>query len=260
MQAAVCRRIAVFNPFGDESPGYHGSPHSFVANLHLALALCKTAKFTKCHKCHSSLLHRRPVAQHLVKTRACGGSTRAMSSSPALNPTLLVTWLALKVSSSPMLAHPLYCRASQSSVQRWEVMFSCRAPSQARVQQWHVYGIDVVLKQRSTLLDGAALCELLVLRLMRFRGACRVRYPQHHAKCVASRRHFLVSKNLADGQRLREQQRFSILEDEWFDSQEMADPSLSSCERDAAVPGVVVLKAHCAVNAARGGHHGQSLL
>jgi hypothetical protein len=31
-----------------------------------------------------------------------------------------------------------------------------------------LYGIDVGLKQRSTLLARAALCELLVLRLMRF--------------------------------------------------------------------------------------------
>jgi hypothetical protein len=111
-------------------------------------------------------------------------------------------------------AHPLYCLASRSSVQRWEVMFRCRAPSQAHAQQWHVYGIDVGLKQRSTLLASAALCELLVLRLMRFGGVCHVRYPQHHATCVVARRHFLVSKNLAqslfdEGQRLYGSQRFS---------------------------------------------------
>jgi hypothetical protein len=34
-----------------------------------------------------------------------------------------------------LMAHPLYCRASRSTVQRWEVMFRCRAPSQARAQQ-----------------------------------------------------------------------------------------------------------------------------
>ncbi len=60
-----------------------------------------------------------------------------------------------------------------------------------------MYGIDVGLKQRSALLARAALCELLVLRLMRFGGACRVRYPQQVATCVVSRRHFLVSKNQA---------------------------------------------------------------
>jgi hypothetical protein len=102
-------------------------------------------------------------------------------------------------------------------------MFRCRAPSQAHAQQWHVYGIDVGLKQRSTLLARAALCELLVLRLMRFGGACRVRYPQHHATCVVSRRHFLVSKHLShpadgvlqEGQRLYEQQRFSDAAKSW---------------------------------------------
>jgi hypothetical protein len=67
-----------------------------------------------------------------------------------------------------LTAHPLYCLASRSSVQRWEVMFRCRAPSQAHAQQWNINSIDVGLKQRSTLLARAALCELLVLRLMHF--------------------------------------------------------------------------------------------
>ncbi len=119
-----------------------------------------------------------------------------------------------------LLAHPLYCRASRSSVQRWEVMFCCRAPSRAHSQQWHVYGIDVGVTQRRALLTRAALCELLVLRLMRSRGAYGVRYPLRHATCVVSRRHFLVSKNLADGlfqegQRLCEQQRFSDAAKSW---------------------------------------------
>ena len=120
-----------------------------------------------------------------------------------------------------LAAHPLYCRASRSSVQRWEVMFGRHAPSPAYAQQWqHVYDIDVGLKQRSTLFTRAALCELLVLRLMHFRGACGVWYPLRHAKCVVSRRHFLVSKNLADGlfqegQRLYEQQRCSDAAKSW---------------------------------------------
>ena len=117
-------------------------------------------------------------------------------------------------------AHPLYCLASRSSVRRLEVMFRCRSPSQAHAQQWHVHGIDVGLRQRGTLLVRAVLCELLVLRLMRFRGAYGVRHPQHHATCVVSRRHFLVSKNLADGlfqqgQRLCEQQRYSEAAKSW---------------------------------------------
>jgi hypothetical protein len=55
-----------------------------------------------------------------------------------------------------LTAHPLYCLASRCSVQRWEVMFRRRAPSQAHAQQWHVYDINVGLKQRSTLLAKAA--------------------------------------------------------------------------------------------------------
>ena len=83
-----------------------------------------------------------------------------------------------------------------------------------------MYGIDVGLKQRSTLPARAALCELLMLRLMRFGGAWRVRYPQHHTTCVVSRRHFLVSKNLAqylfgEGQRLYGSQRCSDAAKSW---------------------------------------------
>ena len=116
-------------------------------------------------------------------------------------------------------AQSLYCRASRSSVQRWEVMFRCRAPSQAHAQQWHVYGMDVGLKQRSTLLARAAFCELLVLRMMHFGGVCGVKYPLRHAACVVSRRHFL-SKDLAyslfqEGQRLYEQHIFSDAVKSW---------------------------------------------
>jgi len=120
-----------------------------------------------------------------------------------------------------LTAHPLYCRASQSSVQRWEVMFGRRAPSRPHAQQWqHVHDIDVGVKQRSTLLTRAALCELLVLRLMRFRSACGVRYPLRHATCVVSRRNFLVLKNGGDGlflegQLLYEQQRYSDAAKSW---------------------------------------------
>jgi hypothetical protein len=117
------------------------------------------------------------------------------------------------------MAHPVYCLASRSSVQRWEVMFRCRSPSRAHAQQWQVYDIDVGLKQRSTLLARAALCELLVLRLMRFRSAGRCRYPLPRAACVVSRRHFLV-KNLADllfqeARRLYEQRRYNDAAKSW---------------------------------------------
>jgi hypothetical protein len=113
-----------------------------------------------------------------------------------------------------LMAQSSYCLASQSSLQRWEAMFRCRAPSQAFAPQWHVLGIDVGLKQRSTLFTRAALCELLVLRLMRFQGAYHVTHPLRHATCVVSRRHFVFAKNrtdgcLQEGQQLYEQQRFA---------------------------------------------------
>jgi TPR repeat protein len=55
---------------------------------------------------------------------------------------------------------------------------------------------------------------------MRFGGACCVRYPQHHATRVVSRRHFLMSKHLAEGlfhegQRLYEQRCFSDAAKSW---------------------------------------------
>ena len=119
-----------------------------------------------------------------------------------------------------LMAHPVYCLASRCSVQRWELMLRCRFPSRAHAQQWHVYDIDVGLKQRSSLLARAAFSEVLVLRLVGFRGACSVGRLLHHAKCVVSRRHFLVSKGLAEGlfeegQRLYEQERYSGAAKSW---------------------------------------------
>ena len=119
-----------------------------------------------------------------------------------------------------LMAHPVYCLASRCSVQRWELMLRCRFPSRAHAQLWHVYDIDVGLKQRSSLLARAAFSEVLVLRLVGFRGACSVGRLLHHATCVVSRRHFLVSKGLAEGlfeegQRLYEQERYSGAAKSW---------------------------------------------
>jgi hypothetical protein len=119
-----------------------------------------------------------------------------------------------------LMAQSLYCLASQTIVRRWDSMLHCRAPSQAFAQLGHVCDIDVGLKQRSTLLTRTALSELLVLRLMRLRGAYHVRHPLHHATCVLSRRHFFPSKNgthgrLHEGQLLHEQQRFSDAVTSW---------------------------------------------
>ena len=119
-----------------------------------------------------------------------------------------------------LMVQSLYCLASQIIVRRWGAMLHCRVPSQAFAQLGHVCDIDVGLKQRSTLLTRTALSELLVLRLMRFRGAYNVRHPLHHATCVLSRRHFFSSKNgtharLHEEQLLHEQQRFSDAVTSW---------------------------------------------
>ncbi len=88
-------------------------------------------------------------------------------------------------------AHPVYCLASQVSVQRWKDMIPCSSPSQNCVQQWHVAGMAIGLKQRRTLLCRDAWCAWLVLRLLFFQGDCSSRYPFNLAKCIASQRHFL---------------------------------------------------------------------
>ncbi len=98
-----------------------------------------------------------------------------------------------------LLAHPLYCLASQNSVQRWKVMFRCR-PWQyhAHAQQWHTASTlaGVHRKQRSSLLTRAAFCELLVLKMISTPGPYLVKTLLHLARCVVSRRHFLVTENL----------------------------------------------------------------
>ena len=115
------------------------------------------------------------------------------------------------------VAHPAYCLASRVCVQHWEA-----AQLQARAQQWNVYGSGIGLRQRRTLLCRGSVCELLVRRLMRFQGElqCGVWNALHHACCIISRRHFLVSKNAAEtlfqeGQRLYGEQRYSEAANSW---------------------------------------------
>jgi TPR repeat protein len=112
-------------------------------------------------------------------------------------------------------AYLLYCHASLSSVLRWNAMFSYRALSQAHMHRLRsqLYDNDMGMTQYRRLHIRSSLCDLLILRLNCFRGVCSVGNPQHHFKCIALRRHFLVSKDIEDlfqeGQRLCEQQRFS---------------------------------------------------
>jgi TPR repeat protein len=111
-------------------------------------------------------------------------------------------------------AHPAYCLASRACVQRY------RHASRAHAQQWNVYGSGIGLRQRRALLCRGALCAVVVRRLMRFQGQYVAMNALHHACCVISRRHFLVSKNAAEtlfqlGQRLYGEQRYMEAAKSW---------------------------------------------
>jgi hypothetical protein len=186
------------------------SPAKAVAKAVVKKERCKMAQKSLC------------PAQSSTSGTALGGQESRRAKHPRHT---FLAWFeahpALSIACPPpafvaeLTAHPLYCHASRSSVQRWEVIFGRRAPSRPQSQSWqHVYDIDVGFKQRGTLLTRAALCDLLVLRLMHFRRACGVRDPLRHATYVVSRRHYLVPKcggngMFQEGQLLYEQQRFS---------------------------------------------------
>ena len=117
-------------------------------------------------------------------------------------------------------AHPAYCLVSRACVQRWEAMLRYRHASRAPAQQWNVYGSGIGLRQRRALLCRGALCAVLVRKLMRFQGRYGAMKVLHHACCVISRRHFLVSKNAAEtlfekGQRLYGEQRYREAAESW---------------------------------------------
>ena len=105
-------------------------------------------------------------------------------------------------------------------MQRLEAMQRYRHESQAPAQQWNVYGSGIGLMQRRALLCRGALCAVLVRKLMRFQGQHGAMNALHHACCVISRRHFLVSKNAAEtlfekGQRLYGEQRYREAAESW---------------------------------------------
>ena len=114
------------------------------------------------------------------------------------------------------LAHPVFCLASRIIVQRWEVMFHCRAPSRAHAHQWRVLGIKISQKQLFALLARSAVLQALVQRLLCFQGKYRVRYPLHCARFIVSQSHFVGSKNLfQEGQRLYGEQRYREAAESW---------------------------------------------
>ncbi len=119
-----------------------------------------------------------------------------------------------------LMAHPVYCLASRISVQHWELMFRCRAPSHVHAQQWHVYDINVGLRQRRSLLARSALCEALVIRMICVQGTRRVKHPLRDMNCIVSQRHFLGFKNQAvrlfqDGLQLYGESQFNEAARSW---------------------------------------------
>jgi TPR repeat protein len=120
-----------------------------------------------------------------------------------------------------LTAHPLHCLASQINFARWRAMLRCRTPSPAHAPHWHVAGVDVGLQQRRTVLCGGALLCVLVPRLLYFQGKSGVNYPLNLVQRIASRRHFLGSKQdeaeglFEEGQRLYGEQRFSEAAERW---------------------------------------------
>jgi TPR repeat protein len=158
---------------------------------------------------------------YLVCRQCCGrGRVRvcAVTSCFSLHPAALVARHELL---AQLTAHPIYCLASQLSVQRWRAMLRCHTPSPAHAPHWHVTGIHVGLQQRRAVLCGGALLRVLVPRLLCVQGEYGVIYPLNLARRVASRRHFLGSKlNQAEGlfeegQRLYGDQRFSEAAERW---------------------------------------------
>ena len=100
-------------------------------------------------------------------------------------------------------------------------MLSFCIPSPAHALYWHAIGIHVGLQQRRDVLRGGALPSVLVPRLLCLQGKSGVRQPFHLAQRMASRRHFLGSKQdeaegvFQEGQRLYEEQRFSEAAERW---------------------------------------------
>jgi TPR repeat protein len=120
-----------------------------------------------------------------------------------------------------LTALPVRGLASQLNVRRWRAMLRFCIPSPAPALHWHAIGIDIGLQQRRDVLRGGALLSVLVPRLLCLQGESGVRQPFHLAQRMASRFHFLGSKQdeaegvFEEGQRLYGQQRFSEAAERW---------------------------------------------
>ena len=143
---------------------------------------------------------------------------RAVISAVSADPAVLVAEYELV---AHITAHPVYCLASQINFARWRAMLRCHTPSSAHAPHWHATGIDIALQQRQAVLCRGALLSVLVPKLLCIQGEYAVMYPLNLAKRIASRRHFLGSKQneaeglFEEGQRLYGEQRFSDAAERW---------------------------------------------
>jgi TPR repeat protein len=103
----------------------------------------------------------------------------------------------------------------------WPVLLG-RTPSKALVQHWRgVAAISIKLQQRRALLCRAAVCVVLVSRLLCFQRERGFRQPLHLAERTVSQRHFLgSSKNQAgrlfeEGQQMYGEQRYNDAAQKW---------------------------------------------
>ena len=149
--------------------------------------------------------------------RACAHSVHPFIAGVAAHPAFELSDPAFMFE---LTAYPAHCLASGRSLERLELMLK-RAPSQARLQQWHAVCIGIGLKQRRALLCRGALISALVLKLLCFQGKFVADYRRIPAESIVTRRHFLGSeKNQGErlfeqGLRLYGEQRFSESAKSW---------------------------------------------
>ena len=143
---------------------------------------------------------------------------RSVLSAASSNPAALVAEYELV---AHVTAHPLRCLASQINFARWRAMLRCHIPSPALAPHWHATGVDVGQQQRRAVLCGGALLCVLVPRLLCVQGEYGIIYPLILAQRIASRRHFLGTKQnqaeslFEEGLRLYGEQRFSEAAERW---------------------------------------------
>ena len=99
------------------------------------------------------------------------------------------------VSSNPTLKAEL--NAYDAYIVAYQLSFP-RKPRREHVLLPNVYFSSIGLRQQRALLCRSGFFKLLVHKLMRVQDQVDMRKMVYHARCIFSRRHFLVSKNAAE--------------------------------------------------------------